>query len=413
MKHLSLLELNNTIKQVLDKQLESSYWVLAEISEIRLNPKGHCYLELVEKEGTSISAKAKGTIWSYTYRNLSTWFEGMTGQSLKAGLKILFNASVQYHEVYGLSLNIKDIDAGFTIGEKALQRQKVLKQLSEDGVLEMNKELPLPLVPQRIAVISSSTAAGYGDFMDQIEHNEYGYHFHAKLFSAVMQGNTAPASIIDALIKINEDSQDFDLVVLIRGGGSQLDLDCFDDYNLNAHLAQFPLPILTGIGHERDEAIADIVAHTSFKTPTAVAEFLIQGIIFYDQKLMEGVNKIVEFAQSTIANEQMQLYTSTLKLSQHTAALISQQRQAISITNERLKHAVHFNIDHQGQHLGQLQQAVRLLSPENILQRGYSITLLNNKVIDIKTKIKKGDNMTTETAFNKIQSEVTSTTKKK
>lgn len=413
MKHLSLLELNNTIKQVLDKQLESSYWVLAEISEIRLNPKGHCYLELVEKEGTSISAKAKGTIWSYTYRNLSTWFEGMTGQSLKAGLKILFNASVQYHEVYGLSLNIKDIDAGFTIGEKALQRQKILKQLSEDGVLEMNKELPLPLVPQRIAVISSPTAAGYGDFMDQIEHNEYGYHFHVKLFSAVMQGNTAPASIIDALMKINDDSQDFDLVVLIRGGGSQLDLDCFDDYNLTAHLAQFPLPILTGIGHERDEAIADIVAHTSLKTPTAVAEFLVQGIIFFDQKLMEGVNKIVEFAQRTIENQQMQLYASTLKLSQHTAALISQQRQAISITNERLKHAVHFNIDHQGQHLEQLQQAVRLLSPENILQRGYTITLLSNKVIDAKTKIKKGDNLTTETAFSKIESEVITTTKKK
>lgn len=412
MNHLSLLELNNTVKKALEKQLDSSYWVIAEISEIRLNPKGHCYLELVEKEGNSILAKSKGTIWAYTYRNLSTWFEGMTGQSLRAGLKILFNASVQYHELYGLSLNIKDIDAGFTIGEKALNRQKVINQLHEDGVMNMNKELLLPLVPQRVAVISSQTAAGYGDFSDQLLHNEYNYKFTTLLFPAVMQGNTAPDSIIEALMNINSHIDDYDLVVLIRGGGSQLDLDCFDNYELNAHLAQFPLPILTGIGHERDESVADLVAHTSLKTPTAVAEFLIQGVMLYEQKLIEGVNFIIENAQRAIEAQKTLLHNATVSLSNYTLAKISNQQHQLLRSKERLKYSVTKKVDSEKMKLEQLEQAARLLSPTNVLQRGYSITLVNNKPVNAKSKIKKGDTVTTETAYNKIFSTVDTTKKK-
>ena len=412
MNHLTLKELNIHIKQSLEEHLEASYWVLAEISELRLNPKGHCYLELVEKEENQISAKAKATIWSYTYRNLSTWFEGMTGQSLKSGLKILFNANVQYHEVFGLSLNIKDIDAGYTIGEKAIQRQKVIDQLKEDGVILMNKELPLPLVPQRIAIISSATAAGYGDFVDQLQNNDYNYNFKTKLFPAVMQGNTASNSIIDSLVKINEEIYNFDLVILIRGGGSQLDLDCFDDYNLNAHIAQFPLPVITGIGHERDESIADIVAHTSLKTPTAVAEFLIQGALVFEQNLVEGVKRIVDYAKTTLQNEKAVLYNSMMKLSQQTSIHLSKHSRELAIKQQELKHLTINKIKHQDRYLDRLTQAIRLLSPQNILNRGYSISLLNNKPFNTATKIKQGDKLTTETAKLIITSTITTSKNK-
>jgi exodeoxyribonuclease VII large subunit len=277
MEHLSLYELNKKISEALANNLEPSYWVVAEIGQIQTNRKGHCYLELVEKEDDQIKAKTRATIWSYTYRNLSTWFEGITGQSLKAGMKILFNATIQYHEIYGFSLNIRDIDAQYTLGERAKKRQEIIERLREDGVFEMNKELRLPTVPQNIAVISSETAAGFGDFMDQIVGNDYGYEVEIELFNAVMQGEEAASSIIDAMHQVFENIGNYDLLVIIRGGGATLDLDCFDNYDLGSHVAQFPIPVITGIGHERDETITDMVAHTKMKTPTAVAEFIISG----------------------------------------------------------------------------------------------------------------------------------------
>jgi len=277
MDHLSLLELNKLIQDTLKNNLEPSYWIVAEIGELKVNQKGHCYLELLQNEESKVIARVRATIWSNTYRNLSTWFQGITGQPLAEGMKILANIKISFHELYGFSLNIQDIDASYTIGEKEKIRQEVINQLVNDGVFEMNKELTLPLVPQKVAVISSPTAAGYGDFMQHIDENPYAYRVNTKLYEAIMQGSEAPASIIQALHNVNEIGV-YDLVVLIRGGGSQLDLACFDNYELCSHLAQFPLPVLTGIGHERDDTIADMVAHTKLKTPTAVAEFILQGL---------------------------------------------------------------------------------------------------------------------------------------
>lgn len=272
-----LSELNEKIKSVIQANFEEPVWIVAEVSELNVNRTGHCYLELVEKDPQSnaILARARATIWSWQFRFINPFFETTTGQPLSAGMKILVSATVEYHEVYGFSLNIKDVDPAYTLGDMARKRREVIERLHAEGIFDMNKELELPEIPSRIAIISSPTAAGYEDFMKQLLHNQWGFVFQTKLFPALMQGNEAPQSIINAINEIYAIEEQFDAVVLIRGGGSQLDLACFDDYELAANLAQFPLPVLTGIGHEKDESVADMVAHTRLKTPTAVAEFLL------------------------------------------------------------------------------------------------------------------------------------------
>ncbi|HLF34098.1 MAG TPA: exodeoxyribonuclease VII large subunit, partial [Cyclobacteriaceae bacterium] len=307
MKSLSLLELNQVIRKSLEENLEPSYWVVAEISELKVNQKGHCYLELIEKKDEEILARARATIWSYTYRSLSARFETSTGEALRPGMKILANASVSFHELYGLSLNIREIDPSFSIGERARLRQEILKKLAEDGVADMNKELLLPLVPQRVAIISSPTAAGYQDFTHQLIKNSHGYYFICRLFKALMQGKEAETSIIEALQKIFKRAEEFDIVVLIRGGGGVIDLECFDSYQVASHVAQFPLPVITGIGHEKDETIVDMVAHTRLKTPTAVAEFLVEGVRKFEDSIQELFSIISGHSGETINREKSRL----------------------------------------------------------------------------------------------------------
>lgn len=404
MEHLLLSEVNTHIKKTLEKELQPSYWIIAEISELRLNPRGHCYLELVEKNNDQIIAKMKATIWSYTYSNLSIWFEKMTGQPLKGGMKILFNASVQFHEVFGLSLNVKDIDANYTIGERAVKKQQIVKQLEGDGILEMNKELTLPLVPKHVAIISSETAAGYGDFNNQLKNNTFGYFYVTELFQATMQGDTAPESIINALHKIHDSDENFDLVILIRGGGSQLDLDCFDNYELNSHLAQFPLPIITGIGHERDETIADMVSHTALKTPTAVAEFLISGVRDFEETLEMQLQRIVNQASENTEYELSKLRQLTLQLANITQSKMAIQNNNLAILEQKLKFTTKHYINNQENRLNELEGVINLLSPETILKRGFTLTSINNKMI--KKDPKPGDVMVTETYRSKIISTV-------
>jgi exodeoxyribonuclease VII large subunit len=274
---LTLSELNLRVREALQGTFPEQLWVVAEIAEMKLNRTGHCYLELVDKEASSdeVAARARATIWSWQFRFIQPYFETTTGQSLTAGLKVLVSVSVEFHEVYGYSLNIKDIDPTYTMGDLARKRLEIIRRLTDEGVIDMNKEIPISDIPSRIAVISSPTAAGYEDFINQLANNHSGYRFYSKLYPATMQGNNSANSIIAALDAIYENEEHFDVVVIIRGGGSQIDLACFDDYNLALHISQFPLPVLTGIGHEKDDTIADMVANTRLKTPTAVAEFLI------------------------------------------------------------------------------------------------------------------------------------------
>ncbi|WP_421976409.1 exodeoxyribonuclease VII large subunit [Roseivirga seohaensis] len=430
MTHLTLFELTSLIKSELEKNLEPSYWVIAEISEMRLNPKGHCYMELVDKEGQYVTSKIRANIWAYTYRNLSAWFESITKTSLQSGIKVLLNVQVQYHELYGMSLNIKDIDPNFTLGERARKRQEIIQKLQDEGVFDINKELTLPIVPQRIAIISSETAAGYGDFKNQIEQNSRGYSFTTKLFQSLMQGDQAPSAIISALHQIHAEMQAFDLVVIIRGGGSQVDLDCFDDYELASHIAQFPLPVITGIGHERDETIADLVAHTQMKTPTAVAEFLISGIERYDDSLNEMAYRLEKSGKHLLQVSAYEIMNVGYSLKTSMKAIMHQSENALNQKQLRLNYAVKnlFKVENKKvdnfelplakakyqrlkeaeKKLDGLEKQLKLLDPASVLNRGYSITLINGKPISAVQEVKTGEELETITAKHRIKSTVKS-----
>src|SRR5208283_1477158 len=303
----SLYELNNIIKSVISDAFAGTFWVIAEIAECKCNQRGHCYLELVEKEADKTIAQIRATIWAYDYRKLSHKFQMATSESFKQGMKILLLAGIAFHEVYGLSLNIRDIDPTYTMGEMARRKAEVIERLKQEGLMDLNKGFSLPLVPQRIAVISSPTAAGYGDFFDQLDRNLYGYTFDHVLFPALMQGQEAEESIISALTKIREQKHRFDVVVLVRGGGSAIDLNCFDSYAIAAHIARCPLPVITGIGHEKDASVADMVAHTRMKTPTAVAEFLISGIRSFEERIIEIQNLLRLYAERLFKDQRYKL----------------------------------------------------------------------------------------------------------
>jgi len=299
---MKLSDLNGLVRKVITEALPDKLWVIGEISEMKTNRNGHCYLVLVEKDVSTdtVIAQARATIWSYTFRMLRPYFETTTGQVFIEGLKVLVSVSVEFHELYGYNLNIHDIDPTYTLGDMARRRREIITRLTEEGIVDMNKELEFPYVPQKIAVISSETAAGYQDFTDHLTKNKAGYVFYLKLFPAVMQGNQTEASIIEALDQIYLYEDFFDVVVIIRGGGSQLDLSCFDNYNLACHITQFPLPVITGIGHEKDNTIVDIVAHTRLKTPTAVAEFLIDEVSKFDLLLEDTKGKFLDSVQELL-----------------------------------------------------------------------------------------------------------------
>ncbi|HWR99866.1 MAG TPA: exodeoxyribonuclease VII large subunit, partial [Prolixibacteraceae bacterium] len=316
-ERLSLSELNGEVKKVLSANFTAPVWVIAEISEINIHSNGHCYLTLIEKGESEdrIVAQARATIWSYTFRMLRPFFETTTGQQLTDGIKVLLHVSVEFHEMYGFSLNVRNIDPTYTLGDQARKRREIIQRLTDEGVLTMNKELGLPLVPQKIAVISSSTAAGYEDFMQQLSANARGFHFYTKLFPAMMQGNQSEQSIIDALDRIYPYADFFDLVVIIRGGGSQVDLSCFDNYNVAYHVTQFPLPVLTGIGHEKDDSIVDLVAHTRLKTPTAVAEFILEGAGAFEDRINMLEQEAIGLIESRMEDEKSRLEGLTRELS--------------------------------------------------------------------------------------------------
>ncbi|MEA3451776.1 MAG: exodeoxyribonuclease VII large subunit, partial [Bacteroidota bacterium] len=308
MEAISLSELTNLIKETIDSTFSEYYMVVAEINQINVNYSGHAYLQLIEKdEKDKTLANLRAVIWANKYNLISEYFESVTGSELQEEMKILVKTEVRFHAVYGLSLVIHDIDPTYTLGDIEKQRQKIINQLKEDGIFEMNKELEIPIVPQRIAIISSPTAAGLDDFLNHLDSNEYGYSFEHKLFKATMQGEKTEDSVISAFDKIFNEQEKYDVVVIIRGGGSKLDLSAFDSYNIAANIAQFPLPILSGIGHQRDLSIADMVANKSLKTPTATADFIIQEIVDFETELNSAYEEITDFVTESINEEEFNL----------------------------------------------------------------------------------------------------------
>lgn len=383
MKQYSLSELCQNIEEVLAEEFASTYWVRAEVASLSI--RGHCYMELVEKASTkNIAAKVRATCWQQIYGILSPYFEAETGQKLSVGMQVLLEVEVSFHAVYGLSLNIVGIDPTFTLGDMARQRQETIQRLKDDGVMDMQSSLEIPSLPRRIAVISSADAAGYGDFCHQLENNSGGFQFRTQLFAAIMQGEQSAKSIIQSLQQIADEIDKWDIVVIVRGGGASTDLRNFDDYELASHCAQFPLPIIAGIGHTRDISIVDMVVHSSVKTPTAAAEWLINA-------MQQQADRIAE------------LYTRLQRAIQHT---INQQHIRI----EQLQQALQFTSK---KHLYQLrsqlemwQKTIELHSPERIYRMGYSLTIVDGKVVKSIHDVKAGQQLQTHTADGTITSVV-------
>ncbi|MGO9378582.1 MAG: exodeoxyribonuclease VII large subunit [Dissulfurispiraceae bacterium] len=388
---LTLFELNSLIHSAISQALPDLYWVVAEIAESKCNQKGHCYLDLVEKEELKTIAQTRATIWAYEYRTLSRKFELATKTPIRPGIKVLLLVAVSYHEAYGLSLNVKDIDPTYTLGEMALRKKEIIDRLRKEGVIDLNKDLPLPLVPQNIAIISSPTASGYGDFIDQLEKNPYGYKFTHVLFPALMQGGETEGSIIKAFTMIEELRSDFDIVVVIRGGGSVADLSSFDSYPLARRIASFPLPVITGIGHEKDDTVADIVAHTKMKTPTAVAEFLISGVRSFEEKIIGFDNTLHVLSERLLGDAAYSLNSLARRLSLVPSHITVAPMNHLNSIEKTIKGDVRQYLQHKQSKLDAIDQAVRLLNPANVLKRGYSITRHNGKALIDASVVCKGD----------------------
>jgi len=378
---VTLYELSTAIKSAISAGLSEAYWVIAEIAELKCNQRGHCYIDLVEKTDSKTIAQIKATIWAYEYGKLNHKFQSAAGEPLRQGMKIMFSASVNFHEVYGLSLNIKDIDPAYTLGEMARKKKEVIDRLRKEGLLELNKSRPLPEVPQRIAVISSPTAAGYGDFFNQLDKNPYGYQFIHILFPALVQGQDAERSIINALKKIGKYRHLFDVAVIIRGGGSAVDLNCFDDYALASQIAGCPLPVITGIGHEKDDTVADIVAHTRMKTPTAVAEFLISGLRGFEDSITGLDNRIKTCAGRLLQEFRFHLHSLARRLVYSPGRALSGQLNKLVMLRSNLGNASERRLQRERHKLASMEQALRFLDPVNVLKRGYSITRYKGKVL--------------------------------
>ncbi len=405
---LSLYELNAWVKRSLHACLPDTCWVQAELSDVRTNYSGHCYLEFVQKDakGGNLIAKARGTIWSNVFKMLKPYFEQETGQAFVAGIKVLVRVSVDFHELYGYSLTVTDIDPTYTVGDMARRRREILRQLEEEGVVNLNKELEMPVLPQRVAVISSPTAAGYGDFCNQLEHNPYGFDFRIQLFPAVMQGDRVEESVIAALDAVYAQPDDWDVVVIIRGGGATSDLSGFDTYPLAANCAQFPLPIITGIGHERDDTVIDSVAHTRVKTPTAAAEYLIARMLEASDRLDEWAYRLLESVRTRLLDERRRIENLRRRIPGVAARRIAGAEYALRSARSDMAQAVRTCLTAGHHQLELLQQRLQDALPEKQLARGYSITLYRGKAVKDASTLKPGDELVTIVSRGKVESVV-------
>lgn len=392
----TLYELLAEVRGLIKTAFSSAYWVVAEIAEAKEHQRGHCYLTLVERQEKGVVAQIKANIWAYEYSRLLQKFCSVTGENFRPGMKVMLLVTVDCHEQYGMSLTIKDVEPSFSLGEMALKKRETIERLTREGLMDRNKALLLPLAPQKIAVVSSAQAAGYGDFIDQITANPFGYKFRVRLFPALMQGEEAEGSILRALGDIILSGEGFDLTAIIRGGGSAIDLSCFDSYGLAAAVANFPMPVITGIGHEKDDTVVDMVAHTRLKTPTAAAEFLISGLRAFEERLIGLYQRLEMGATKYLSNEQQRLQWLSARFINASRGLATASLNRLEMLHLQLTRATMTIIERHFNRLERLEQALRLLSPEAVLRRGYSITTHKGKVIKDISHLKDGDEIQTQ-----------------
>ena len=384
-QHITLSELQHRIKSAVEGSLALPVWVVAEVSELKVNYSGHCYLELVEKSeptrgGTPIPrAQVRAVIWRSQYGMLASYFEAQTGSRLAVGMKILAKVVVSYHELYGLSLQITDLDASYTLGEVERQRQMTIAQLQRDGVWDMNRSLSLPRPLQRIAVVSSAAAAGYRDFCNELRDG--GYAFSLTLFDVVVQGAAAEDSICAALEEVALKQEQFDVVVLIRGGGSASDLSCFNSYRLCSYVAQFPLPVITGIGHDKDTSVADMVAHTPLKTPTAVAAWLTEGMACEMAWLDDAARTLSDMATMATQRERLRLERMAGDVQRDSLRALDREQTFLRMTREQLSFAVERGVERQKAFLNMASEIVEARSPEKILRLGFAVVRCDGRAV--------------------------------
>lgn len=427
---LSLFELNSLVREAIEEYVTDEYWVEAELASAH-ESGGHCYMELIQKEDGSNTpiARASARCWRSTWALLKPHFERETGQTLRGGLKVLLQVYPQFHENFGFSWIVTDIDPTYTLGDMARRRQEIIRRLKEEGVFDLNKELELPLFAQRIAVISSDSAAGYGDFCKQLSENKQGFKFAVELFSAVMQGEQVEQTVITALNEINERREDFDCVVIIRGGGSTSDLSGFDTLALAENVANFPLPVITGIGHDRDESVLDMVSHTRVKTPTAAAAFLIEHLQDVYILIVEAEEDVIRCVTDRLQKERLRIdrliellpkQLAAFLTAQHarlgrliellprqTAACLTSQRGNLDLLAATMRSVLERRMLQENHRMELLEHRADAVNPEKLLQRGYSITRSNGRVVRSPEQLKAGDEIETTMEKGTIKSVVT------
>lgn len=430
MEPLTLLDLNTMVRNQLRKSFSDSYWVQAEVSECKEHFSGHCYLELIQKrkESDAINAKARATIWSNVWLDLKPYFEEKTGTRLQAGQKILVEVTIEFHELYGYNLVVRNIDPTYTMGDLALRRNEVIRQLTADGVIDLNKDLLWPVLPQRLAIVSSPSAAGYEDFMHQLHQNDYGFVFYTAFFQATMQGEPAESSIIDALDRILDSGIAFDAVVIIRGGGASADLSCFDRYGLCYYCAQYPLPILSGIGHDRDLSVLDRVACVDVKTPTAAAEYILGNFSQEAYRLDANLNRFRQSVQALLESNKHQLQSHSERLRRtvsdriHVSELLLERREAelknksmasllermqyVERSHSNLLHRTNARLEQLKHRREMLEKTLSGFSPEILIKRGFSLTLHNGKIVKSIQELIDGDELCTRLSDGMVYSKI-------
>ena len=447
---ITLSQLNGLIREVFEMNFVEDIWLVAEIAELRVAGAGHCYLELVEKKGEKIVARIKANIWSYQYQRIAMDFFAATNSKLKKGMKVLLSVGISYHALYGMSLVVKNIDPNYSLGDLERRKKEILDQLKKENLLNRNKRLDLELVPKRVAVISSETAAGYGDFLNQIKNNSSSYFIYLELFTSVMQGDCLGSSIVDSLITIHKRLTEFDCVVIIRGGGASLDLAGFDNYDLAKAISRFPLPVVTGIGHERDDTVIDHVSFLKVKTPTAAAEFLLskfsdfesyyeglrEGLVYYTKErvnrskvkvknlsysLKSSTQKQVEQERLMLTkiNSELPHRSSSLlkskfiklleignKISNGKSNLLSSETQKIGLLKQRLSFAPEKLIRNQKNFISTQLKTLKFLHPNNVLKRGYAIVLKEKSIVTKSESLRKNDVITVKMKDGVIKSKI-------
>ena len=406
MTPITLWELNNKIRSVIESNLDDTYWITGELSEARQASNGHFYGELIQKDenGRNVIARARVNCWAQQYNLIRLRFLHETGQEIRAGLKVLLEVQVTFHEQYGYALKVTDIDSTYTLGDLARRRKEILNKLEEEGILHDNQTLTMHRLTWRIAIVSAETAAGYGDFCDQLLHNEYGLRFQIKLFPATMQGQHVEESVSAALFQIASEENNWDAVVIIRGGGAVADMSDFDSYQLASIIAQFPLPVIVGIGHERDETVLDYVAHQRVKTPTAAAAFLIDHQLGELALLNHFQQRISQAANNLLKNEENRLERQKGHISLLFQTISQQVRHQLDLFLQKLRQNVERKLQNESHQLDLLEKQIENLNPNRILKLGFTITIHKGKPVKNPNQLHPGDHITTLTEHGKIES---------